>query len=96
MKINKTMSLSEFESLREKYEKLKQNFDILTRITENMVSTLELEELLQTLLTRLIEVIKADGGAIAILEDGELLIKTVAGIKQLQGYSCKQRCRRLN
>lgn len=85
------MSLSEFEALRERYEKLKQSFDILTRITENMVSTLELEELLQTLLTRLIEVIKADGGAIAILEDGELLIKTVAGIfpKEFAGVKLK-------
>ncbi|MFN3135679.1 MAG: hypothetical protein ACK44H_08945 [Candidatus Kryptonium sp.] len=63
-----------------KYENLKRCFEALTQITANIVSTLELDELLQTLLDRLIEVTKADAGMIVVFENGELVIKSVAGI----------------
>ena len=63
-----------------RYERLKRSFYVLTQITANMVSTLELDELLQTLLDRLTEVTNADAGIIAVFENGELVIKSVAGI----------------
>ncbi|CUS79252.1 ATP-binding protein [Candidatus Kryptonium thompsonii] len=63
-----------------RYERLKRSFNVLTQITANMVSTLELDELLQTLLDRLTEVTNADAGIIAVFENGELVIKSVAGI----------------
>ena len=53
-----------------RYERLKRSFNVLTQITANMVSTLELDELLQTLLDRLTEVTNADAGIIAVFENG--------------------------
>ncbi len=76
----------DLEKIRLEYQKLKRIFEILTEITKNMVSTLELDELLETLLKRLVEVTNADAGVIAIFENGDLVIKTSTGILKKEEY----------
>lgn len=63
-----TMLNDELEKLRLEYQKLQRSFEILMEVTKNMISTLELDELLETLLKRLVEVTNADAGVIARLE----------------------------
>mgnify|MGYP001773668292 CR=1 FL=1 len=78
--------VEELEKLRLENKKLRRGLEILTEVTRNMVSTLELDELLDTLLKRLVEVTNADGGVIAILENGDLVIKTSAGVFKKEEY----------
>jgi transcriptional regulator with GAF, ATPase, and Fis domain len=63
-----TMLNDELEKLRLEYQKLQRSFEILMEVTKSMISTLELDELLETLLKRLVEVTNADAGVIARLE----------------------------
>lgn len=63
-----TMLNDELEKLRLEYQKLQRSFEILMEVTKNMISTLELDELLETPLKRLVEVTNADAGVIARLE----------------------------
>lgn len=50
------------------------------------MSTLEIDELLNTLLERLIKLTNADGGTIAIFDDGDLVIKTSVGILKKEDF----------
>lgn len=80
------MSSSEIEKLKKENESLRRSLDLLAQVTKNMVSTLDLDELLETLLNRLIEATNADGGAIAIFDDGNLTVKTSSGILKKEDF----------
>jgi transcriptional regulator with GAF, ATPase, and Fis domain len=72
--------MSELEKLNRENELLRKNLENLMRITENLVSTLDIDELLETLVGRLAEITNADGTAIALFDDGNLIIKKVTGV----------------
>ncbi len=69
-------------------EKLKQeNEDLtaLTQITANAISTLDLEDLVRTLLHRVVEVMRADEATILLAEGRELRMLASVGAAHLQG-----------
>jgi len=72
--------MSELEKLKQENELLRKNLENLMRITENLVSTLDIDELLETLVGRLAEITNADGTAIALFDDGNLIIKKATGV----------------
>jgi two-component system, cell cycle sensor histidine kinase and response regulator CckA len=72
--------MSELEKLNRENELLRKNLENLMRITENLVSTLDIDELLETLVGRLAEITNADGTAIALFDDGNLIIKKATGV----------------
>jgi PAS domain S-box-containing protein len=72
--------MSELEKLKRENELLRKNLENLMRITENLVSTLDIDELLETLVGRLAEITNADGTAIALFDDGNLIIKKATGV----------------
>jgi transcriptional regulator with GAF, ATPase, and Fis domain len=72
--------MSELEKLKRENELLRKNLENLMRITENLVSTLDIDELLETLVGRLTEITNADGTAIALFDDGNLIIKKATGV----------------
>ncbi len=70
---------SKEDELIQEFERQRKAFNALAKVTANAVSTLELDELLDRLLSRLIEVTDADVGAI-LLKEGEYLYgKTTIG-----------------
>jgi len=72
--------MSELEKLKQENELLRKNLENLMRITENLASTLDIDELLETLVGRLAEITNADGTAIALFDDGNLIIKKATGV----------------
>ncbi len=80
------MEFSEGDKLKRENESLKRSLELLMLVTKNVVSTLDLDELLETLLNRLIEATNADGGAIAIFDNGNLVIKTASGILKKEDF----------
>ena len=79
--------MSELEKLKRENELLRKNLENLMRITENLVSTLDIDELLETLVGRLAEITNADGTAIALFDDGNLIIMKATGvISKLVGF----------
>lgn len=81
------MEFSEIEKLKRENESLRRSLELLTQVTKNMVSTLDLDELLETLLNRLVEATNADAGAIAIFDDGNLVVKTTSGIFKKEDFA---------
>lgn len=73
--------LSKDDELSWELERQKKAFDALAKVTANAVSTLELDELLEKLLTRLIEATDADAGAILLKEGEYLYSKATIGYK---------------
>lgn len=67
-------------------ERLKQeNEDLaaLTQVTANAISTLKLDELLQVLLTRVLEVMRADTATILLVDGAELGVRASVGAVNL-------------
>ena len=61
----------------------------LTQVTANAISTLNLNELLNTLLARLVAVMRADTGVILLIENDELKVRATLGLDEAleSGYA---------
>ncbi|MEO7921497.1 MAG: PAS domain-containing protein [Thermoanaerobaculia bacterium] len=67
------------EELLEQATRLNEELAALVSITDGAISTLDLEELMKVLLARLIQVMKADAGAILLEEAGGLVVRATQG-----------------
>jgi two-component system, NarL family, sensor histidine kinase UhpB len=65
--------------LLEEANRLNQELSALVAITDDAISTLDLEELLKVLMKRLMHVMKADAGAILLEEGGGLVVRATTG-----------------
>ena len=72
--------LSEYEARVEELRQANRELDALTRVTDNAIRTLDIRELADLLLGRLVEVINADAGTILIVRDRELRITASIGM----------------
>ena len=67
------------KELLEAATRLNEELSALVAITDSGMSTLELEELMKAVLLRLVQVMKADAGAIMLEEAGGLSVRATVG-----------------
>ncbi|MGQ4649718.1 EAL domain-containing protein [Lyngbya aestuarii] len=73
---------TESNQLLEELQQEKEDLAALSSVTANSVSTLNLEELLNVLLQRILEVMHADAGVILLKKDNRLEVRACIGIEQ--------------
>ena len=84
-KIEKEMKKLEVERSLLLDQLIKENEDLhaLTQITANAISTLELNDLLNVLIERLVQVLRADTGAISLKVDDKLHYRASVGLEEV-------------
>jgi hypothetical protein len=71
--------LSEDKARLEELRQSNRELDALTRVTDNVIKTLDIHEMVDTLLGRLVEVMNADAGKIVIMHDEKIEISSSIG-----------------
>lgn len=72
--------ITEQKRLLEELQREKEDLSALITVTSNSISTLHLEELLEVLLQRIVEVMRADAAVILLKQDNRLYVRASLGI----------------
>lgn len=85
MKKQRSEDNARLEELRQSYRDL----EALTRVTDNVIRTLDIREIVDTLLRRLVEVMDADAGTIVVQRDEKMWITASIGVgrEEMPGFS---------
>ncbi|MBW4650017.1 MAG: EAL domain-containing protein [Kastovskya adunca ATA6-11-RM4] len=74
--------ITERKQLQEELRREREDLLALTTITSNSISTLDLDELLDVLLRRIVEVMKADAAVILLKEEDHLFVRASLGVNE--------------
>jgi diguanylate cyclase (GGDEF)-like protein/PAS domain S-box-containing protein len=74
--------ITERKQLQEELRREREDLLALTTITSNSISTLDLDELLDVLLHRIVEVMKADAAVILLKEEDHLFVRASLGVNE--------------
>jgi len=82
LQVSYSRLFTESKQLLEELRREKEDLAALSSVTANSISTLNLEELLNVLLQRILEVMHADAGVILLKKDNRLEVRACVGIEQ--------------